>query len=335
MFIWIGFCLLICLLLALDLGLLHGKAHTPTAREAVIWTLGWVTLGLSFSGFIYWAYTYDWIPGATELTGRVAVLKYLSAYLVEQSLSMDNIFVIALIFGYFKIPSEHQHRILFWGILGAIVFRGLMIGVGAVLLDQFHGLIYVFGVLLLYSAWKMMKSGETAVDMQSNPTIRFIRRVLPVSKGMYGERFFIRRRNVWAVTPLFVALMVVETTDIFFAFDSIPAIFAITTDPFLVFSSNIFAILGLRSLYFVLASMLDKFRYLKPALVFILFFVGIKMLSSHFLHWPEWVSLVVIVGALSTGILLSIREPQNSPSDVLTSPAVRMLKKGCKGSNIL
>lgn len=334
MLIWIVFLLLIGILLALDLGLLHGKAHTPTTKEAVAWTLGWIALGLSFSGFIYWAYTYGWIPGATEMGGRAAVIKYLSAYLVEQSLSMDNIFVMAMIFGYFKIPSEHQHRVLFWGILGAIVFRGLMIGVGAVLLDRFHWLIYVFGVLLLYSAWKMMKSGEAAVDLQNNATIRFIRRLAPVTKGMFGEQFFIRRLNVWAVTPLFVALMVVETTDILFAFDSIPAIFAITTDPFLVFSSNIFAILGLRSLYFVLASMIDKFRYLKPALVFILFFVGIKMLSIQLLHWPEWISLAVIVGALGTGILLSVRQNPVRSADPLTSSTIGIIKKKRRGSEV-
>lgn len=306
MFIWIAFGILILGLLALDLGVFNKKAHIPSTKEAFGWTMVWVSFSLLFSVFIFFAFENNWVVNIDELSGKEATLKYLTGYLVEQSLSMDNIFVIAIIFGYFQIPPKYQHRVLFWGILGAVFFRGLMIGIGVVLINQFSWIIYFFGVLLLYSAWKMLKSGDTLIDLKHNPTIKLLRRITPVTSHMEGERFFIRRMNVKAATPLFVALMVIETTDIMFAFDSIPAIFAITTDPFIVFTSNIFAILGLRSLYFVLASVMNKFRYLKPALVFILFFAGTKMLLSHHLTIPEWTSLAVIVTALFGGALASV-----------------------------
>lgn len=306
MLIWIAFGILIVILLALDLGVLNKKAHVPSTKEALGWTALWVSLAVSFSIFVFFAYENYWITNANNLSGKEAVLKYLTGYLVEQSLSMDNIFVIAIIFGYFQIPPKYQHRVLFWGILGAVVFRGIMIGIGAVLIKEFSWIIYVFGALLLYSAYKMLKSGDEPIDLKDNPTINFIRKLFPVTNQIDGEKFFIRRMGIRAATPLFVALMVVETTDIMFAFDSIPAIFAITTDPFIVFTSNIFAILGLRSLYFVLASVMEKFKYLKPALVFILFFVGMKMILSHYIHLPEWASLVVVILALGTGVISSI-----------------------------
>ncbi len=306
MLIWIAFGVLIIGLLALDLGLLNRKAHVPSYKEALGWTTGWVSLSLLFSVFVYYAYNNGWVANPGNLTGKTAMLKYVTGYLVEQSLSMDNIFVIAIIFGYFRIPPQYQHRVLFWGILGAIVFRGLMIGAGVILINKFSWIIYVFGVLLLYSAFKLMKSGDAPIDLKHNRTIKLIRRFFPVTHHIHEEHFFIRRMNVRAATPLFVALMVVETTDIMFAFDSIPAIFAITTDPFLIFTSNIFAILGLRSMYFVLASMIAKFRYLKPALVFILFFVGVKMLLGHHVDLDEWVSLSVVVVALATGVIASM-----------------------------
>jgi tellurite resistance protein TerC len=306
MLIWIAFGILIVILLALDLGVLNKKAHVPSTKEALGWTALWVSLAVSFSIFVFFAYENYWITNANNLSGKEAVLKYLTGYLVEQSLSMDNIFVIAIIFGYFQIPPKYQHRVLFWGILGAVVFRGIMIGIGAVLIKEFSWIIYVFGALLLYSAYKMLKSGDEPIDLKDNPTINFIRKLFPVTNQIDGEKFFIRRMGIRAATPLFVALMVVETTDIMFAFDSIPAIFAITTDPFIVFTSNIFAILGLRSLYFVLASVMEKFKYLKPALVFILFFVGMKMILSHYIHLPEWASLAVVILALGTGVIASI-----------------------------
>lgn len=315
---WIGFLLLVFILLALDLGVFNKKSHVISAKEALRWTSVWVTLSLTFSIFVYYAYERQWIE--SEMSGTQAVLKYLTGYLVEQSLSMDNIFVIALIFAYFKVPQIYQHRVLFWGILGALFFRGVLIAFGVVLIREFEWMTYVFGVFLLYSAYKMLDTGES-VHPAKNPAIKFVKRLFPVSKHFEEEHFFVRRRHILAATPLFVALVMVETTDIMFAFDSIPAIFAITTDPFLVFTSNIFAILGLRSLYFVLASLLDKFRYLKYSLVIILFFVGVKLLLQHHIEFPEWLSLAVIFASLASGVgfslLIKEKEPLEEKEEVL------------------
>lgn len=303
MWFWIGFLILVFILLALDLGVFNRHSHVISTREAAGWTTLWVSLSLVFSIFIYFAYERNWID--SPLGGGEAAIDYLTGYLVEQSLSMDNIFVIALIFAYFKVPDQFQHRVLFWGILGALFFRGVMIAFGIVLLQQFQWMIYVFGLFLLYSAYKMLASNEE-FHPNKNPTIRLLRRYFPITKSYYGDQFFVKIRHIRAGTPLFVALVMVETTDIMFAFDSIPAIFAITTDPFLVFTSNIFAILGLRSLYFVLANMLSKFTYLKYSLVFILIFVALKMLAHEYVHFPGWVSLVVIFTALLSGVLASL-----------------------------
>ena len=305
MIIWIAFTILILLLLALDLGVFNKVAHTPSAREALGWTALWASVAILFAFVVHYLYRHQLVHNIDHLTPLGAVTKYLTGYLVEQSLSMDNIFVIALIFNYFHIPQVYQHRVFFWGIIGAIVFRGLMIGIGAVLIHRFSWIIYVFAAILLYSAWKMLKSDDTMRSLENNSTIRFVRRFFPVVRHVNHGGFFVRRMGVWAVTPLLLALLVVETTDVMFAFDSIPAIFGITTDPFLVFTSNIFAILGLRSLYFVLVSLLNRFRYLKPSLIFILFFVGVKMLLSTYVELPEWLSLAVIAGALTFGILIS------------------------------
>ncbi len=305
MAIWIGFIGLVLVLLALDLGVLNKKPHAITTREAMGWTVMWIFISLLFSIFVFHAYNNNWLPNSSGLTGSKAVLKYLTGYLVEKSLSMDNIFVIAMIFAYFKVPKQYQHRVLFWGILGALMFRGLMIGLGVVLIKKFAWLTYVFGLFLLYSAYKMWTTDE-GIHPNKNPVIKWVKRFFPVTKQFEGERFFVRRKHILAATPLFVALLVVETTDIMFAFDSIPAIFAITTDPFLVFTSNIFAILGLRSLYFVLASIIDKFRYLQHSLVFILAYVGVKMLLVHHVEMPEWLSLGVITLSLSAGVMASI-----------------------------
>lgn len=305
MAIWIGFLALVFILLALDLGVFNKNPHAITTREALGWTGLWVSLSLLFSIFVFFAYRNEWVPNADGLSGQTAVLKYLTGYLVEQSLSMDNIFVIAMIFAYFKVPRQYQHRVLFWGILGALFFRGLMIGLGVILIKKFAWLTYVFGFFLLYSAYKMWATDE-GVHPNKNPVIKWAKRFFPVTKQFEGEHFFVRRRHILAATPLFIALLVVETTDIMFAFDSIPAIFAITTDPFLVFTSNIFAILGLRSLYFVLASIIDKFRYLQYSLVFILAYVGVKMLLVHHVEMPEWLSLGVIALSLAIGVMFSL-----------------------------
>lgn len=311
MILWIVFVVFILLLLALDLGVLNREVHVPSTREALTWTGLWATLALAFSGVIYYLYSHH--MGDSDLSGTDAMLKYLSGYLVELSLSMDNVFVIALIFAYFRIPTKYQHRVLFWGILGALFFRGVMIALGVWLVNRFDWMMYLFGLLLLYSAFKMVTSGES-VHPGDNPIIRFIKRLFPVTKMYEDEAFFVQRRDFarqrtfWAATPLFVALLIVETTDIVFAFDSIPAILAITTDPFLVFSSNVFAILGLRSLYFVLAAMMDRFELIKYSLAVILLFVALKMLLHEWWHPAEWVSLTVIAVSLVGGIVLSLRQ---------------------------
>ncbi len=306
MIIWIGFVFLILFFLALDLGVFHKESHQVTTTEAWRWTSVWVLISLAFSGVIYFIYKEGWIPNPNELSSQQAVLKYLTGYIVELSLSMDNIFVIAIIFAYFKVPNAYQHRVLFWGILGAIFFRAIMILLGVVLINKFAWISFLFGGLLLYSAYKMLTSGDIEIEPKKNPLVRWVKKLFPVTKDFAGDRFFVQRKHMRAATPLFIALVMVETTDILFAVDSIPAVLAITTDPFLVFSSNIFAVLGLRSLYFVLASMLEKFKFLKYSLVFILAFVGAKMLLLQYLHLPEWLSLTVILLALLAGILSSI-----------------------------
>lgn len=314
MVIWIAFLALVFFFLALDLGVFNKSPHVVSTREALMWTSIWVTVSLLFSVFVYFAYENHWegigLTIGEAHTGKEAVLKYLTGYLIEQSLSVDNIFVIAVIFNYFRIPPQYQHRVLFWGIIGALVFRGIMIAVGVVLISRFSWISYVFGAILLYSAYKMLSADHEGVDPEKNRLVQLFKKFFPVVNRMEGEHFFIRKMGVKAATPLFVALLVVETTDVMFAFDSIPAIFAITTDPFLVFTSNIFAILGLRSLYFVLASFLGKFRYLQYSLVAILGFVGIKMILLNHVHFPEWSSLVVIVALLGLGVLASLLVPE-------------------------
>lgn len=297
-------------MLALDLGVFNKEAHVISTKEALGWTTLWVSVSLVFSFFIYFAYRGQWFGLGEEMghpmSPQTAVLKYLTGYIVELSLSVDNIFVIAVIFSYFHIPRQFQHRVLFWGIVGAIVFRGIMILAGSYLLERFSFFTYVFGIILLYSAYKMVKSGHDKVDPNKNPLVNFFKRYFPVVRTIQKEHFFVRKMGITAATPLFIALLVVETTDIMFAFDSIPAIFAITTDPFLVFSSNIFAILGLRSMYFVLVSVINRFKYLQYSLVAILVFVGIKMLLIHLVHLPEWLSFAVILLFLAGGIVFSL-----------------------------
>lgn len=306
MIVWGIFIAVVLLLLVLDLFVLNRKAHVVKTKEASIWTTIWVTLALSFSGIIYWLFSNGLIENPTNLTANDAVLKYITGYLIELSLSIDNVFVIAVIFSSFAIPDKYQHRVLFWGILGAIVFRALMILFGVALINQFSWIIYVFGLFLLYTAYKMATSSDTDFDPKTSKLYKGIRKFFPVTQKIEGEKFFIKRMGVKAATPLFVALIIIELTDILFALDSIPAILAITADPFIVFSSNILAILGLRSMYFLISRMLAKFRYINYSLVVILGFVGIKMLVSHYIHFPEWVSLSVIALSLLGGILASI-----------------------------
>ncbi|MGB5553758.1 MAG: TerC family protein [Flavobacteriaceae bacterium] len=306
MWVWIVFIALIIVFLALDLGVFHKEEHVIKSKEAGIWTAIWVTIALGFSGVIYWLFSNGLIDNPTGLTPNNAVLKYITGYLIELSLSVDNVFVIAVIFSAFKIPPIYQHRVLFWGILGAIVFRAMMILFGVALITRFEWIIYVFGVFLLYTAFKMLKGDEHEFNPKKSWVFRQIKKVYPITNSIQGHDFFVKRMGVNAATPLFVSLIVIELTDILFALDSIPAILAITADPFIVFSSNILAILGLRSMYFLISRMLDKFRFINYSLVVILAFVGLKMLFSHYIHLPEWVSLTVISVALIGGIVASL-----------------------------
>ena len=312
MWVWIIFIAVIIVFLALDLGIFHKKDHVIRSKEAGIWTAIWVVIALSFSGVIYWLFSNQLIANPTGLTPNYAVLKYVTGYLIELSLSVDNVFVIAVIFATFKIPPIYQHRVLFWGILGAIVFRALMILFGVALITRFEWVIYVFGVFLLYTAFKLLRGKENQFDPKKSWVFGQIKKIYPITDTIQGHDFFVKRMGVNAATPLFVALIVIELTDILFALDSIPAILAITADPFIVFSSNILAILGLRSMYFLVSRMLSKFRFINYSLVVILAFVGLKMLFSHHIEVEEWVSLSVISFSLIGGIVASLAIPEKS-----------------------
>ncbi len=313
-FLWVGFVALVLGLLALDLGVFHRKDHVFTTGQALRWTVFWIALALVFNVGIYFIYENHWLGigqgGPETLDGRQAAIKFLTGYLIEKSLSLDNIAVIAIIFSYFRVPLMYQHRVLFWGIVGALLMRGVMIGAGAALIQRFDWMIYVFGGFLLLTAFKMLFAGNESPDLEKNRLVRLARRLYPVTDTIEGHHFFTRLNGRRAVTPLLLVLLLVESSDVIFAVDSIPAIFAVTLDPFIVFTSNIFALLGLRSLYFVLASLLDRFRYLKLSLVVILAYVGVKMLVSHHYPIPSWLSLCVIVLSLTLGVVASVLRPR-------------------------
>ncbi|CAM4332050.1 TerC family protein [Zobellia roscoffensis] len=316
MWVWILFIALIIVFLALDLGVFNKDEHVIKSKEAAIWTAVWVSVALAFSGVIYWLFTEGLVENPTNLTPNNAVLKYITGYLIELSLSIDNVFVIAVIFSAFKIPALYQHRVLFWGILGAIVFRGLMILFGVALITKFEWIIYVFGVFLLWTAFKMLKGDDENFKPKDSWIFKQIGKIYPITSDFHGHDFFVRLKGLRAATPLFVALVVIELTDVLFALDSIPAILAITADPFIVFSSNILAILGLRSMYFLISRMLEKFRYINYSLVVILAFVGLKMLFSHQVELPEWLSLAVISVALLSGIAASLLIPEKKKEEI-------------------
>lgn len=309
MIVWILFIAAILVFLALDLGVFNKESHVIKTKEAAIWTTVWVSIALAFSGVIWYLFNNDLVANPTGLTPDSAVLKYITGYLIELSLSIDNVFVIAVIFNSFNIPKLYQHRVLFWGILGAIVFRALMIVFGVALINKFDWIVYVFGVFLIYTAYKMLRSDNTEFNPKNSWVFRKTRKILPFTAFISGDKFFIRRMGKRIATPLFMALLMIELTDILFALDSIPAILAITADPFIVFTSNILAILGLRSMYFLISQMLDKFRFINYSLVVILTFVGLKMIFAHHMDLPEWLSLSVIGLSLATGIILSILIP--------------------------
>lgn len=315
MIVWSCFIVAILLFLALDLGVFNKTPHIISTKEASKWTAIWVSISFVFSGVIYWLYDNAYIANPDGLKPTVAAMKFITGYLIELSLSVDNIFVIAIIFAAFKIPKKYQHRVLFWGILGAIVFRGLMIYFGVMLINKFAWTTYIFGLFLLYTAINMLFSkDEDQFDPKKSFAFRMIKKVIPITNTIEGEHFFVKRKHINAATPLFVALLVIEVMDVIFALDSVPAILAITSDPFLVFSSNIFAILGLRSMYFFLANMLEKFSYLEYSLIAILSFVGLKMLLHDFIEIPEWASLGFIALSLVIGIVISL--VKNKPATI-------------------
>jgi len=299
---WIGLITLILVLLIFDLLVLNRKGKVITNKRAAIETLFWVLVAASFSMVVLWVYHTSLVPNVTHLKPAEAVIKYITGYLIELSLSVDNLFVIAVIFTSFNIPMKHQHKALFWGILGAIVLRGLMISLGVILINKVSWMTYIFGAFLLFTAFKLLFRKE---DDSETKQASKIYRYLKISHTLDGDKFWTIENGVKMFTPLFAALVIIEFTDLLFALDSIPAILAVTTDPFIVFSSNIFAILGLRSMYFFLAHMLQKFHYLKYSVFVILFFVAIKLLVIHYIEFPEWFSLAFIGTSLGVGIWVS------------------------------
>ena len=299
--LWVGFNLCVLLILAIDLGLFNRHARTITLRQAAISSAVWVTLSLLFNGWIFLKY------------GHRSGAEFLAAYLVEQSLSMDNIFVFLLIFRAFGVAPQFQHRVLFWGVLGAIVLRGSMIALGTVLIQRFEWILYIFGAFLLYVGVHMLVRQHSDFHPERNPLLKWARRVFPVAESVDSERFFVRERGRLAITSLFLTLIVVESSDVVFAVDSIPAVFGITREPFLVYTSNICAILGLRSYYFLLSGALELFRYLDEGVSIVLIFVGVKMLADHWVHISPLISLLIVVGVLGSAILLSLLAPRKSP----------------------
>ncbi len=342
--VWLGFIAFVLLMLALDLGVFHRKAHVVTVKEAIAWSGVWLAMGLAFAVFVYFTYEGQWFDLSTVADpvdglpndGSTATEKYLTGYVVEKSLSVDNIFVIAMIFNFFAVPPLYQHRVLFWGILGALVLRGVMIALGARLIAEFHWVLYIFAAFLILTAIKMLFLKAEHTDPNKNIVVRLTRRLFPVTARFHGEHFIVRAGapasyeseipgmpampdevvekacpGTLLLTPLALALVMVETTDVIFAVDSIPAIFAITGDPFLVFTSNVFAILGLRSLYFALAGMVTQFRYLKAALALVLLVVGVKMLLAEALklilgkHFNLYL-LIAVLAILAVGVAGSL-----------------------------
>ncbi|WP_043643057.1 TerC family protein [Nocardioides alkalitolerans] len=290
-------------MLAVDL-FAHRTAHVVSVKEAAVWSAVWVSLGLAFGGVIWWAY------------GAQAGGEYYAGYLIEKSLAVDNVFVFALIFTYFAVPREYQHRVLFYGVLGALVFRAIFIAGGAVMIENFAWILYVFGAFLVYTGWKMFRQRDEELDPAANPVLRWFKRRVPSTEEYHGQKFWVKKAGTWVATPLFFVLVMVETTDIIFAVDSIPAIFAVTQEPFIVFTSNAFAILGLRAMYFLLADLMHRFIYLKAGLAAILVFVGVKMLLLDVYKMPIWLSMGVIVTSLTIAVVASLRATRRTPEAI-------------------
>ena len=305
--LWAGFTGLVLALLAVDLGVFHRRAHAVGVREASIWSAVWVSCALAFNAYVWWAFGPE--RGTAFLTG----------YLIEKALAVDNIFVFYAIFAYFAVPAAYQHHVLFWGILGALVMRAFFIFLGAALIQQFHWVMYVFGAILVVTAVKLFAMSEEGVHPERNAVYRLVRRVIPSVPDYHGSRFTVVQGGRRYATPLLVALILIEWTDLVFAVDSIPAIFAVTTDPFIVYTSNIFAILGLRSLFFVLAGVVGKFHLLKPCLAGVLAFVGAKMLLADVYEIPIGASLGAVAGLIAAGVVGSLLFPRRAPA--VSTPA--------------
>jgi len=298
---WIGFNLFVLAMLALDLGVFHRKAHVVAFKESIAWTVVWVALALAFNAGIWY------------FAGAQKALEFFTGYVIEKSLSVDNVFVFAMLFSYFAVPPLYQHKVLFWGILGALAMRAVMIALGAALIAEFSWIIYVFGAFLVLTGVKMAVKREEAIHPERNPVVRGFKRLMPVTNDYRDDRFFVVENGLRHATPLFVVLLLVEVSDLIFAVDSIPAIFAVTTDPFIVYTSNIFAILGLRSIYFALAGVMDKFHYLKIGLGVVLAFVGVKMLLVHSPYKLDTLlSLGVVVGILAVSVVASLLWPKKT-----------------------
>jgi tellurite resistance protein TerC len=307
--LWIGFNAFVLCMLALDLGVFHRKAHVVTFKESMAWTVVWVSLALLFNLAI------------AHFMGPEKGLEFFTGYVIEKSLSVDNVFVFALLFSYFAVPPLYQHKVLFWGILGALVMRAIMIFLGAALIERFAWVIYIFGAFLIVTGIKMIVKNEEEIHPERNPLVRWFKKFMAVTNDYRGGNFFVRENGVRMATPLFVVLLLVEFSDLIFAVDSIPAIFAVTKDPFIVYTSNVFAILGLRSLYFALAGVMDKFHYLKIGLGVVLSFVGVKMLLGH-TPWKidTLTSLGVIVAVLATSIIVSLLRPRKAETKMAPLP---------------
>jgi len=298
--LWIGFSILVLVMLALDLGFFHRKAHVVEVREALVWTFVWISSALFFNlGVFYWF-------------GSEKALEFLTGYLIEKSLSMDNVFVFLMIFSYFRVPALYQHKVLFWGILSALIMRAAFIAAGVTLIERFHWVIYVFGAFLILTGARMALQKDREIHPERNPILKLFRKLMGVTENYENGKFFVRRNGAFLATPLFIVLLVVETTDLIFAVDSIPAILAITRDPFIVYTSNVFAILGLRALYFALAGIVERFHYLHYGLAAILVFVGMKMLFSDFYKIPITTALVVVGGLLLIAVIVSVIRPKGS-----------------------
>jgi tellurite resistance protein TerC len=311
LWLWIGFNIFVLLMLALDLGVFHRKAHAVTFKESMVWTVVWITLALLFN------------LGVWHYGGSEKGIQFLTGYVIEKSLSVDNVFVFALLFSYFSVPAKYQHKVLFWGILGALVMRAIMIAVGAALITKFIWIIYVFGAFLIITGLKMIFKREEEIHPENNPVVRWFKKLMPVTADYREDKLFVRENGVRHATPLFVVLLLVEVSDLIFAVDSIPAIFAVTKDPFIVYTSNVFAILGLRSLYFALAGVMDKFHYLKLGLGVVLTFVGVKMLLGH-TAWKidTHLSLGVIVIILAGSVIASLVWPKKTKLATLPSSSI-------------